>query len=434
MPNTLNTQTQKIFPKSMKSFLLFLYCTLHFCNFINGKSYNVLILGNSYVYYNNMPNILQEIAWSNGDSLNITSNSPGAYTFNAHTTNATSIALIQQGNWDFVILQGQSQEPSFSPGQVANNTLPYAKKLDSLVAAYNNCAEVLYYMTWGRKNGDASNCAVYPPICTYNGMQQRLRETYLLMAQDNASNVAPVGVVWKRVREVDSSINLYDADESHPSLAGSYLAACTFYTSMFHKALNSSHYISPGVSGAQASIIHAASNFIVLDSIENWQQYGGIPNANFSISGTNNITFTNLSKRNTTSFWDFGNGNTSNSNASTVTQNYLSTGAYNAILKVENACGKSDTAFIKINVSSGTGIPIWQASNSNIIVNHQTLEIYNNVFADELKIFSLQGQVIAQYNLVNGAQKINIETFSKGIFIYQILKGKSVIKSGKLHL
>ena len=49
-------------------------------------------------------------------------------------------------------------------------------------------------MTWGRKNGDASNCSAYPPICTYEGMQQRLRESYMEMASANQGRVSPVGM------------------------------------------------------------------------------------------------------------------------------------------------------------------------------------------------------------------------------------------------
>src|SRR5690606_33483657 len=113
-----------------------------------------------------------------------------------HSTNSTSISKINAQPWDIVVLQEQSQRPAFHPGQVATVTYPFARKLDTLIRNNRACTETMFFMTWGYKNGDATNCAVYPPICTYEGMQQRLRESYLQMAQDNKGIVSPVGVAW----------------------------------------------------------------------------------------------------------------------------------------------------------------------------------------------------------------------------------------------
>ena len=59
---------------------------------------------------------------------------------------------------------------------------PYAKKLDSLINKNNTCAETLFYMTWGRKNGDASNCPTLPIVCTYIGMDDAIKSRYEMMA------------------------------------------------------------------------------------------------------------------------------------------------------------------------------------------------------------------------------------------------------------
>ncbi|MFM9004523.1 MAG: hypothetical protein ACKOSR_03320, partial [Flavobacteriales bacterium] len=73
----------------------------------------VLFLGNSYTSVNNLPAMTQACALSAGDSLIIDSNTPGGYTFEGHSTNAISLQKIALGNWDFVVLQEQSQRPSF---------------------------------------------------------------------------------------------------------------------------------------------------------------------------------------------------------------------------------------------------------------------------------------------------------------------------------
>ena len=200
---------------------------------LQAQSTHVLFIGNSYTGVNDLPEMTRQLALSIGDTLVVASSSPGGMTFQGHTTNATTQSLIDQGNWDFVVLQEQSQLPSFPPSQVASDCLPYAQALVDTVRARTPCAEAVFYMTWGRENGDADNCAFWPPVCTYEGMQQRLRMSYLQMAQDNSAECAPAGMAWKRVREDFPTIDLYASDGSHPSVAGSYLVACTMYSTFF---------------------------------------------------------------------------------------------------------------------------------------------------------------------------------------------------------
>lgn len=75
-------------------------------------------------------------------------------------------------------------------------------------------------------------------MCTYAGMDSLLHLRYMMMAEDNHAVVSPVGAVWNYIRANFPLIELYSPDESHPSVAGSYAAACCFYTSIFRKILN----------------------------------------------------------------------------------------------------------------------------------------------------------------------------------------------------
>lgn len=90
-------------------------------------------------------------------------------------------------------------------------------------------------MTWGRKNGDALNCPIIPVMCTYEGMDTTIKRDYLTIADWYRMEVSPVSVVWKYLRYNHPTINLYQADESHPSAEGSYAAACCFYATIFKK-------------------------------------------------------------------------------------------------------------------------------------------------------------------------------------------------------
>lgn len=231
--------------------------------------YKVLFIGNSYTSVNNLPQLIASIAASEGDTLMFSSNLPGGSTFNNHLNNSSTTSLIQQGGWDYVVLQGQSQEPSFPDGQFYAETYPYARQLCEMVAQYNPEAKVVFYMTWGRKNGDQSNCNNFPPLCTYEGMDSLLYLRYMTMAEDFEAEVSPVGALWHYLRDHHPEIELYSSDGSHPSLAGSYAAACSFYSVLFRKNPRNISY-NPGIAESQAESIRIASSRVVYDSLAKW--------------------------------------------------------------------------------------------------------------------------------------------------------------------
>ena len=324
----------------------------------------VLFIGNSYTFVNDLPNLVKQIALSFGDTLIHDSSTPGGANFNGHSSSAQTLAKINQQQWDYVVLQAQSQEPSFSPAQVANNTYPYAEILVDSIYANSSCTEPLFFMTWGRKYGDQQNCQAYPPICTYLGMQQRLRESYLEMAFNDSASCAPVGMAWKASIAIDSTINLYSSDNSHPSIYGSYLAACTFYSSIFKKSAVGSTYWPNAIDSASAYILQQIGSSTVLDSLGVWNVF----NADFGFQQYNDsISFTNLSSNYESVLWDFGDGITSTDE--NPTHKYTLNGSYTVILTaITNAACIQDTQTISITVNINTVIDELKVPNQLLYV------------------------------------------------------------------
>lgn len=216
----------------------------------------VLFVGNSYTYVNNLPDLINQIAIDKGNQLMYESHTPGGATLAQHASNSNVQYLLNTNEWDFVVLQEQSQYPAFPPFQVASEVYPYAESLCNDIYESADCVKPIFFMTWGRENGDIQNCKNYPPICTYEGMQDRLIESYTEMAQSNQSLLAPVGIAWKELRENFTEINLYASDGSHPSIHGSYLAACVFYSIIFNDSPQSS-FIPDGISDLEAEQIQS---------------------------------------------------------------------------------------------------------------------------------------------------------------------------------
>ena len=348
----------------MRKILLILLCTPII---LFGQSLDVLFIGNSYTYANNMPQMISEIALSFGDTLHYETSTSGGATFNVHSTSTTTLNKISQTSWDYVVLQAQSQEPSFSPNQVANDVYPYAQILIDSIESNSTCTEPIFFMTWGRKYGDQQNCQFYPPICTYTGMQQRLRESYLDMTFFHNASCAPVGISWKESISQDSILNLFSTDNSHPSIYGSYLAACTFYATIFKNSPIGSTYIPTGIDTSTAIFLQNIASNTVLDSLSIWNIF----NANFtSITIGDSVVFNNNSSNYENMLWYFGDGDSST--LFNPNHTYLNTGIYNVTLlaNTNNGC-IVDTATSTVTIAVSASLN--QIKSSKILI--KTIDI-----------------------------------------------------------
>lgn len=234
------------------------------------QSKRVFFVGNSYTSVNDLPRLVADIAQSMDDELVYASNTPGSCTFELHCSNA-SMDKICQGGWDFVVLQEQSQLPAFPIEMVEEMVYPFAKRLVDSIYAFNPEGEAMFYMTWGRKNGDTEYGSMYPMMSTYEGMDSLLYARYMYMAEANDASVCPVSRVWHYLRDNHNEIELYMPDGSHPSMAGSYAAACAFYTMMFGRDPDSITY-EAGLSPKTAHLIRSAVHDVVYDSLWKWQR------------------------------------------------------------------------------------------------------------------------------------------------------------------
>ena len=112
--------------------------------------------------------------------------------------------------------------------------------------------------------------------------------------------LAAVAAVWRYVRTNHPDIELYDTDGSHPSLAGSYLAACTFYNMLFRKSPLNITY-NPGLSSSVASNIRLAVNQIIHSNLKKWNVGYYDPSPDFMVSAydvaTQEVSFKNESNK-----------------------------------------------------------------------------------------------------------------------------------------
>ncbi len=309
-----------------------MFILLNTINFTSAQTVRrALFLGNSYTSFNNLPQLVATIADNAGDSLIFDTYAPGGYTIDDHANDVISQAKIMRGSWDYLALQEQSQLPALQDY--------FSNGLYGLVAnfkTYNPCGRMMFYMTWGRKNGDPRNCPILPNYCTYIGMDTQIRASYIDMAMMYKGELSPVGAAWRYVRQNHASIELYEPDGSHPSIAGSYLAACCFYTAIFKKDPTLISYNHTLAAGA-ADVLKQAAKLVVFDSLTKWNYASTSVTAAFSYtagSSGNRVNCLNASANADSYLWDFGDGTTSTTQH--PTHNYANSGVYTITLTSYN--------------------------------------------------------------------------------------------------
>ena len=320
----------------------------------------VLFIGNSYTEVNNLPQMTADIARSMGAELSCTSHTPGGCTFSQHCTNE-SMELIRRGGWDVVVLQEQSQYPSFPQSQVEAEVFPFAQRLVDSVYAASPCAEPMFYMTWGRKNGDARNARYFPVLGTYEGMDSMLYERYMYMAEANDASVCPVGRVWRYLRERHPEIELYQSDESHPSVEGTYAAACSFYVMLFGGDPETITYFPEEVVPEVAETIRQAVHEVVYNAQERWHRQP--PRVEIEVLRVRDlmVTIAAHTAMADSVTWDFGDGFQSRESTaegdSVMIYCYEDSGTYEVMLVASRHC-MTDTARVTISVSTDTTVGI----------------------------------------------------------------------------
>jgi photosystem II stability/assembly factor-like uncharacterized protein/lysophospholipase L1-like esterase len=178
----------------------------------------VLFIGNSYTYFNDLPGLVASLARGARPSRAVHTEmvaQPGA-SLRDHWLDGAALAAIRRTRWDAVVLQEQSMlgvmlvhgRPTVNdPDQFHAFGRRFIREITAAGAT------PVLYLTWARR----------PTPDT----QDRLTRAYAALAAATGARLAPVGVAWQQARAQRPALELFDPDGTHPSPAGSYLAAAT---------------------------------------------------------------------------------------------------------------------------------------------------------------------------------------------------------------
>lgn len=193
----------------------------------NDVTYRVLMIGNSYTYYNDLWELFSKVGEGAGYTFEVDHVTQGGYYLDQHANERDPFGLqvygyLKKNTYDFVFLQEQSTCPfqNYERFEAAVTTL--AERVAE------NGAKCVLYQTWAREPGSPALAALNT---TNAAMTAALAEAYQKAAATVGATVSPVGTAFFDVVTNHPEIDLYDPDTTHPSPAGSYLAAlCHFAT------------------------------------------------------------------------------------------------------------------------------------------------------------------------------------------------------------
>ena len=198
-----------------------------------------LWVGNSFFYYNNgmSGHVSQLLAASlpggtagyrstlvtiSGSGMNwhdveanFRPNGVASYSFDA---NNNVVFNTFDKPFDVAIMMDCSQCPIHP--QLSRLFTEFAAKHSATVRKYG--AEPIFFMSWAYADKPE--------------MTEQLAAAYLKAGADHRAKVIPAGLAWARSIAKRPELNLYVADKRHPSLAGTYLAACTVLATVYGRS------------------------------------------------------------------------------------------------------------------------------------------------------------------------------------------------------
>jgi len=169
---------------------------------------NVLFVGNSFTARNDLPGLIAALAAAGGKTFRHCLVQAGGASLRTHWNAGHAARLIEAGGFDAVVLQEQSTLPVKNAARMHENV----RLFDGVIRAAG--AATVLYMTWARRGEPEAQVAI--------------TGAYTAIGRELGATVVSVGTAWARLLGARDCPVLHDRDGSHPSVAGSYLAACVF--------------------------------------------------------------------------------------------------------------------------------------------------------------------------------------------------------------
>jgi len=183
----------------------------------------VLFIGNSFTFFNNLPGMVAGIARSlpKGPAIEPTMFATGGMTLQWYWAAGKAGTLIDSRKWDEVVLQEQSAlgaGTEVGEGRLSPPGIFHQSVRNFVPRIRANGATPLLLMTWARRARPDD--------------QMLLTDAYVSIGRELGVTVSPAGLAWQEAHRRWPDLVLHVADGSHPNPTGTYLTALVLYATI----------------------------------------------------------------------------------------------------------------------------------------------------------------------------------------------------------
>ncbi len=175
---------------------------------------NVLFIGNSLTYVNDVPEMVKAFAKNNGKKLKYKMVAYPDFSLEDHWKKGDALKAIKAGKWDYVVLQQGSSALPASRTNLIEYVELFAKEIKGMGA------KPAVYMVWPFENRKFDF--------------DRVHESYQLAAKGVDGIFVPSGEAWRAAWKQKPDLKLY-SDGLHATPLGSYLAAGVIYKVLYNE-------------------------------------------------------------------------------------------------------------------------------------------------------------------------------------------------------
>ena len=353
-----------------RNFILSIVFIFLFQSLTAQKQKSILFVGNSHIFYSEMPSVFFRLSKSLGDTLLVGQRAPGGWILEEHSASDKTMERLRSEKWDYVVLQEGRGNLSAAWNNDSRKVIASTQTLLDSIYTFNACTRVMWNM-------------IHPALGS-----PAIMNNSITLADSLGLEIAPV---WPAFIDLPNNrwIDLL-LDGNHQNTDGAYLTACVFYASIFHKSPeNQFAYRPDGVTKTEAKLFQKTAWKIVSEDYTLWNIDTVDVVADFTVNLNENhsITINNLSLNAMEYEWDFG--DQSISFEESPIHEYAEPGSYKIILHAESDCKWDQKA---------VGITVTDSTTSTILTQLELVEVSHNRLNKEVVLTNVLGKSILVSN------------------------------------
>jgi hypothetical protein len=218
------------------------------------KTIRVLMVGNSYTMHHSLHVMLQRLAAhvEGGPRMIVDAVAHGGYSLSNHLRTGQALQRIRAGHYTHVVLQGHSMSAVDHPDKLIADAKRFKQAIDAAEG------QTVFYATWAR-SPEVRLYRTHKSVRSFAQMSMLVSSTYFELSSLLNAGLAPVGSAFERALIEHPKLTLWGSDGSHPSLAGSYMAACVLYGAITGIDPNLTDYIPNGMKADDAVLVRVVA-------------------------------------------------------------------------------------------------------------------------------------------------------------------------------